>query len=47
MLDIFENLNLPEARLHAKFKILRDTLSLSGEQNIIKETKYRIANLPP
>lgn len=37
MLDIFENLNLPEERLHAKFKILRDTLSLSGEQNIIKE----------
>ena len=37
MLDIFENLDLPEERLHAKFKLLRDTLRLSGEQNIIKE----------
>ncbi|MGX9525885.1 hypothetical protein ACXHWJ_16825 [Alcaligenes nematophilus] len=37
MLNIFENLNIPDDKLHTKFKIIRDNLSLTGEQIILND----------
>ncbi|MFG0787842.1 hypothetical protein [Delftia tsuruhatensis] len=37
MLDIFEDKNIPEEKLHNKYLVLRDQLFLTGEQSIIGE----------
>ncbi|RKZ48411.1 MAG: hypothetical protein DRR16_19740 [Candidatus Parabeggiatoa sp. nov. 3] len=37
MLDLFQNLRIAEENLHPKFKILRDILKLTGEQEVLKE----------
>ncbi len=37
LLNLFEDIGIPEDELHPKFKILRDVLNLTGEQEIIRE----------
>ena len=36
-MDIFEDLKLNEDKLHTKYKIIRDTLQFTGEQEILKD----------
>ena len=37
MLNIFEKLKISEEKLHVKYKIVRDTLKFTGEQEILKD----------
>ena len=37
MLNIFEDLKINEEKLHTKYKIIRDNLTFTGEQDILKD----------
>jgi len=37
MLNIFETLNIDEQKLHQKYKIIRDKLNYTGEQEVLKD----------